>query len=375
MHQPSPDLDCNPYGRELQLHCGFMGPLSPEFNLEWYSSDATDSSSPPLKLVHTDDYTVNNIVLDLKTGHYVRSVSSILLTGEIGDYHRGKCLWCQAEFRGIAHPLKSNALCIKDEKAYLDFDKCSDAVVVNTSLVCANVTQEFIAQVEEHVSEDNKRSSAVEETPTNPQATALVSHSTEPSTIRPSPAVAQTTDLAKTDNAYKQSPSSGDLGSISMETAAVLTVSPTPTPVVAVSEPTGGTAAASTDSPDVGNGEEEKMSEGGLNNNNTGANMESRSSAGLEGPLYAAIVFCVVFVVVIVLLVAAIVCLSKNKCGCLAVWMRNHHFWKKSKVPSTANAQGESQMTTYTKLQLICLSCCHFCLFFVGMIPCIIPAT
>ena len=331
MHQPNPDLDCNPYGRELQLHCGFIGPLSPEFNLQWYSSNATNKNEPPLKLQHVDDYTVNNIVLDLKTGHYVRSVSSVLLTGQISNYHRGKCLWCQAEFQGIAHPLKSNALCIKDEEAYLNFDKCSDTVIVNTSLVCANVTAEFMAQVEKHVSDNDKRSSAVDGTSTNQ----------DPSVIRPSPSAMQTTTHAKSDDAYKQTPSLGNLHTISMETApsAIPSVSPTP-PVMTASE---STAATTTDPADVKK-EDVKMSEGGLSNQ-TGENLELGSTAGLEGALYAAIVFCVVFVVVIVLLVAAIVCLSKNKCGCLAEWMRKHHFWKKSKVPSATNHHAQGKLT------------------------------
>ena len=335
MHQPNPDLECNPYGRELQLHCGFIGPLSPEFNLEWYSSNATNSSEPPLKLPDADDYTVNNIVLDLKTGHYVRSVSSVLLTGQISNHHRGKCLWCQAEFQGIAHPLKSNALCIKDEEAYFEFDKCSDTVIVNTSLVCANVTAEFMARVEKHVLENDKRSSAVDGTSTNQ----------EPSVIRPSPSAMQTTTLAKSDGAYKHTPSSGILHTITMETAlsAIPAVSPTPT-IMTTSEPT---ATATSDPADVKE-EDGRMSEGGLSNQ-TGGNMESGSTDGLEGALYAAIVFCAVFVVVIVLLVVAIVCLSRNKCGCLVEWMRRHHFWKKSKVPSATNAQGKlTKMHTHT---------------------------
>ena len=354
MHQPNPDLDCNPYGRELQLHCGFIGPLSPEFNLEWYSSNAMDSNEPPLKLQHADNYTVNNIVLDLKTGHYVRSVSSVLLTGQISNYHRGKCLWCQAEFQGIAHPLKSNALCIKDEEAYFNFDKCSDTVVVNTSLVCANVTAEFMAKVKKHVSENDKRSSAADGTSTNQ----------EPSIIRPSPSAMQTTTLAKSDGAYKQTPSLENLRTISMDTtpSAIPSVSPTPT-IMTASE---STATATTDPTEVRKDEDGEMSEGGLSNQ-TGKGMESSSTAELEGALYAAIVFCVVFVVVIVFLVVAIVCLSRNKCGCLAEWMRRHHLWKKNKVPSATNAQGEltktHSHTQHMSLLLISL------LFFLCVIP------
>ena len=100
-----------------------------------------------------EDYTVNNIVLDMKTGHYIRSVSSVLRTGPIDDEHSGRCLWCQAEFGDIAHPLKSNALCIHDERRYAKLDKCSDAVLVNTSLICADVTDDFMNRLRKDPSE------------------------------------------------------------------------------------------------------------------------------------------------------------------------------------------------------------------------------
>ena len=87
-----------------------------------------------------------------------------------------------------------------------------------------------------------------------------------------------------------------------------------------------------------------KTSEGGLNFTESG--VKSRSE--LEGPLYAAITFCVVFVVIIVFLVAAIVCLSRKKCGCLVLWTRSIQFWKKHKA-TTTDIQGK-------KLKVISLS-------------------
>lgn len=342
MHQPTPEIDCNPYGRELQLHCGFIGPLSPEFNLKWYSSSAKDASEPPLQLEHVDDYTVNNIVLDVKTGHYVRSVSSVLLTGPIGEYHRGKCLWCQAEFNGIAHPLKSNALCIQDESRYLDLDKCTNAVIVNTSLICVNVTEEFMAQVQIAKNEgplNIKRSTASEDTLTNQVLASAVTGS-KPSAIEPSPTMMHTSILSGTASAYKRLPSSFSLHMLSMVTKTivlpVIPVTPTPT-IMNVESTAAGTLLTPTDTPKITTEEEEE------DNNKTseeGLEFGVKSQAELEGPLYAAIVFCVVFVVIIVFLVAAIVCLSRRKCGCLVIWTRKIQFWKKHKA-TTTDIQGE----------------------------------
>ena len=344
MHQPTPELDCNPYGRELQLHCGLAGPLSPEFSLEWYSSNATDSGEIPLKLEHAKGYSVNSIVLDWKTGHYVRSVSSILLTGRIGEGHRGRCLWCQAKFDGIYHTLKSNVLCIKDESYYMDLDKCREAVIVNTSLVCANASKEFLEELEKFTSSDSKRSTA-DITPTNAKVTAQTSITTgsKQLIVQPSPSVSQTSALAKITDAHKQSPSSMSLHTISMETEAnalpVVSVTPTP-PVIPVGPTTAGTLVTNTDTPEIKTEEEGKTSDGGQNKTESG--LKSKSS--LEGPLYAAIVFCVVFVVIIVLLLVAIVCLSKKKCGCLTVWIKSPQFWKKSKDTTTTNGQGERSL-------------------------------
>lgn len=347
MHQPSAELHCNPYGKELQLHCGLTGPLSPEFNLKWYSSNATDSSEAPLKLDHSKDYMVNNIVLDWKTGHYVRSVSSALLTAPISEGHKDRCLWCQAEFDGIAYSLKSNVLCIKAESSYHRLDKCNDALIVNTSLVCANVTKDFFTQLEKHnvVSFDAKRST-VESTPTNPKLTTLGSttRGSEQLTIVASPSISQTIGLAKTVSEHKQSPSLNSLHTISMETdsGALPVVSVTPTPPIAIVVPTpaGSIATTTMDTPKIKTeGEGGDTSEGGLNNT-LDSNMKSQS--GLEGPLYAAIVFCIVFVIVIVLLVVVIVCLSKRKCECFAALIRNIPFWKKTKDTSVDSHHGEN---------------------------------
>lgn len=343
MHQPTPEIDCNPYGRELQLHCGFIGPLSPEFNLKWYSSSAGDTSEPPLQLENVDDYTVNNIVLGVKSGHYVRSVSSVLLTGPIREYHRGKCLWCQAEFNGIAHPLKSNALCIQDESRYLDLDKCSNAVIVNTSLVCANVTEEFMAQVR---IEKNEASSYIKRSTTSEGAlVSLVLASavtdSKPSVIEPSPSITHTIIHAGTVSGYKQLPFSlTSLYMLSMVTKTytlpAISITPTPT-IMNVESTAAGKLVTPTHTPEMETeAEGSKTSEGGLNFTESGV----KSRTELEGPLYAAIAFCVMFVVIIVFLVAAIVCLSRKKCECLVLWTRSIQFWKKHKA-TTTDIQGE----------------------------------
>ena len=342
MHQPSQELDCNPYGRELQLHCGFIGPLSPEFNLGWYSSNAEDNSEPPQQLVHgKKDYTVNNIVLDMKTGHYIRSVSSVLRTGPIDDEHSGKCLWCQAEFGNIAHPLKSNALCIQDESRYAELDECSDAVLVNTSLICADVTEDFTRRLKKEASLRNERSSTsamadmlTSSTFTTRGVSTLMS-SQEPI---PSPSLSN----SKSTSVYKQLPSSMSLHTNSMVTAsAAFSVIPLPT-VMAVVPTTGGAAVIPSDTPAISDDNLGKTQGpgAGLMDGENGTNPNAQPKPSLEGPLYAAIVICVIFVVIIVVLVGAIVCLMKKKCGCLTIWIRSHLLWKKT-TASTIAAQSK----------------------------------
>lgn len=344
MHQPTQELDCNPYGRQLQLHCGFTGPLSPEFNLEWYSSNTTEINKLSQTSTHKNDYVVNNIVLDMKTGHHMRTVSSSLLTGPIGEEHRGKCLWCQAEFGGIALSLMSNVLCIQDESRYTDLAECNDAVLVNTSLICANITKEFMSQ---HQKEEARLSSMTERILTSPMLT-LVSTPTNSKLqmmLKPSPSSVQTWErtsiLAKSSNhVYKHSPSSLSLHTASLVTKATAP-SVTPTPyVVTVVPTTAGTAVTPTDPPKIKNQEKDKAPGGaGLTEDSTGSDMSSPGSR-FEGALYAAIVVCIIFIIIIVLLVVAIVCLSRKKCACLMTWARSHRFWRKG-AATTTDAQGK----------------------------------
>lgn len=345
MHQPSQELECNPYGRELQLHCGFIGPLSPEFNLGWYSSNAEDSDEPPQQLVHgKEDYTVSNIVLDMKTGHYIRSVSSVLRTGPIDDEHSGRCLWCQAEFGDIAHPLKSNALCIQDESRYSELDECSDAVLVNTSLICADVTEDFMRRLRKEASLRNERSSAMadvltESTLTTSGVSTLVG-SQEP-ILSPSPSVVHnstSSGITISTSVYKQLPSSMSLHTISMVTvSAAPSVIPVPT-VMTVVPTTAGEAVTPTDTLAISDDNLGKTPGPGtgLMEEENGTNPKTQSKSGLEGPLYAAIAICIVFVVIIVILVSTIVCLMKKKCGCLTIWIRSHLLWKKTTATTIA---------------------------------------
>ena len=350
MHQPSEKLECNPYGRELQLHCGFIGPLNPEFSLQWYSSNLEDSSEPPRQLMHgKEDYTVNNIVLDMKTGHYIRSVSSILRTGPIDEEHSGRCLWCQAEFGEIAHPRRSNALCIQDESRYAELDECSDAVLVNTSLICADVNEDFVRWLRKReASLRNERSSAVADTLTNPtvtthgESTVVGSQAPIPS---PSPSIVYNRasgGITISSSVYKQLPSSMSLDTNSMVTvSAVLSATPTPTTM-----PTAGETTTPTDIPAISISNKNNLGRtpdpgAGLMEEENGTNPNVQSKSSLEGPLYAAIAVCIVFIIVIVVLVSTIVCLMKKKCGCLTLWIRSHLLWKKTTATTIAAVQSK----------------------------------
>lgn len=358
MHQPSKELDCDPFGRELQLHCGFIGPLSPEFNLVWYSSNGLGGSETPQRLIHgKEDYTVNNIVLDMKTGHYVRSVSSVLRTGPIGDEHSGKCLWCQAEFSGIVHPLKSNALCIQSESRYVELDKCSDAVIVNTSLICADVTEDFMARLKKEASLDV--SATVDMLTNSTHSTSGVPILVSSQQPIPSPSQIALKSISggfvKPTSVDKRLPYSTSLHTNSMVTASI---APSITPVLTIKNVVPTTAdmvITTTDTPQINvenMGETSGPGMGLMEENGTNPNAPSRSS--LEGPLYVAIVICAVFVVIIVVLVSTIVCLLRKKCGCLEIWIRSHLLWKKTTATSIV-AQSTFMLNVCYKSKSLCM--------------------
>lgn len=272
----------------------------------------------------------------MKTGHYIRSMSSVLRTGPIdAEKHSGKCLWCQAEFGDIAHPLKSNALCIQDENRYAELDECSDAVLVNTSLICADVSDDFMRRLKKEVSLRNERSSAMTGMFTTTREVSTLVSSQEP-VLSPSPSISSATIST---SVYKQLPSSMSLHTNSMVTAsAALSVIPVPTVV-----PTTGGAVTPSDTPAISDDNNMGKTQGpgaGLMEEENGTNPNTQPKPSLEGPLYAAIVVCVVFVVIIVVLVGTIVCLMRKKCGCLMIWIRSHLLWKKT-TASTIAAQSK----------------------------------
>jgi hypothetical protein len=291
-----------------------------------------------------EDYTINNIVLDMKTGHYMRSVSSVLRTGSIDDEHSGRCLWCQAEFGDIAHPLKSNAICIQDESRYAELDECSDTVLVNTSLICAEVNEDFTRWLRKReASLRNERSSAMTDTLTNPTVTThgvstLVG--SQESIPSPFPSVVSSSGITISSSVYKQSPSS-----MSLDTNSMVTVSATPTPIT-MAVTTAGETSTPTDTPAISISNENNLGKtpgpgAGLMEEENGTNPNIQSKSSLEGPLYAAIAICIVFVVIIVVLVSAIVCLMKKKCGCLTFWIRSHLLWKKTTATTIAAVQSK----------------------------------
>lgn len=289
-----------------------------------------------------EDYTVNNIVLDMKTGHYIRSVSSVLRTGPIDDEHSGRCLWCQAEFGDIAHPLKSNALCIHDERRYAKLDKCSDAVLVNTSLICADITDDFMNRLRKEASLRNERDTLTNPTVTTRGVSTLVASQAEP-IPSPSPSIEHnsvSTGITISSSVYKQLPSSMSLDTNSMVTSSIASIV-IPTPTVVPTTP--GEMATPTDTPAISGDKSGKIPGPGAGlmeeENSTNPNIQSKSN--LEGPLYAAIAICVIFIVVIVVLVSAIVCLMKKKCGCLTLWIRSHLLWKKTTATTIAAVQSK----------------------------------
>ena len=85
IQQPPTALRCNPFGSSLQLLCVATGPLDPQFQLTWYSSPANNSENV-VELSSLPGYSVQTVVLN-NSGQDLRTVSSMLVTSQIGDNH------------------------------------------------------------------------------------------------------------------------------------------------------------------------------------------------------------------------------------------------------------------------------------------------
>ena len=137
--QPAPELNCDPYGTRLQLHCAARGPLEPDFSLEWFSSNLLRSDEPPVCVTLDPQYSTMSV--EIGSGER-REVLSTLLTAVIGSSHAEQCFWCAILVAG--EPISttsSNRLCMLDAAAYnSSVPGCSGITPMDLTVVCANET-------------------------------------------------------------------------------------------------------------------------------------------------------------------------------------------------------------------------------------------
>lgn len=313
--QPETMLKCNPYGSQLQLHCGVTGPLVPMFTTEWYSSSldnvtGVNSEMNVVRLSPLPEYQVENIILDVMGE--TRSVSSIIRTNSISSEHTGKCFWCQIEFETLHLPHTSNALCIEGHDYYstiLRTKSCKDegnigAMLVDTTVLCVNISDNLAADLQ-RLKDVTTMSTLFELAPTRSYSVL------EPSRTHPTHTMHEAKEKGSVLGMVTLTSSHTDdnITTLSLHTISPVAMTSTQTQEKTTPRSTqSGNSVSLLDSLLVAstqNSTDEKMDE-----------TVPRSS--FEGALYAAIVVCIMFVGVIVVLIVVIVCLLKRKCSCLS---------------------------------------------------------
>ncbi len=295
--QPVTQLNCDPNGSRLQIHCGATGPLLPSFRIQWYRSNRSVSSTT--RITSKNDCLIRNNMLDVMDEK--RSATSILLTKNIDSTMSGVCFWCQIEFSRLILPVKSEVVCIDNEEHFAGVDDCGDSVVmlVNTSVLCVHVSPDLASALE---SLNNERD--IITTPTiSSNILSLTgkaqSGSSLVSTMFGSEAIQSSKTFINTQTLH--------IGTKVATSIAKTQVYATPSSKLKDSF----VSSSTTESP---------------MNNTTSSTVntiivrgmeETVPRSSFEGALYAAIIVCILFIGVIVGLVIMILCLVRKKCSCL----------------------------------------------------------
>lgn len=264
---PMVELNCDPYGSQLQLSCAVTGPLYPQFRIQWYlsSTDYTNRMSLGSSSCEL------NITGEVK--YQLRSIASLSMTGPITEMYANQCIWCQVEFGelDVSQTKDGHRLCLGSADDYAGLASCNNKmVVVNSTSFCADFNSPVDLPMSYATTSTISTESGITPSHWMPCTTSLPNHFT--SQINPTTTVTSVSSPAK---------------SPSIDDSIFITATPMPT------TPKDSKAAITVG---AGNTLSNKTNP---TPNNTDPNGQGNA---MEGELVIAIVVCILFIIIIIIL-------------------------------------------------------------------------